>query len=140
GTNGIQAMDLVGRKLADGGAAAEGLLAEMAATVEAASAHEDMAQALAAALSKLKGTTRWMLDASELNDRFAGATPYLRAWGQTLGAHYLLKGALADPTEERLAVARFYIHQILPQMHAHAQAATAGAAPLYALDAEKLSA
>ena len=140
GTNGIQAMDLVGRKLADGGAAAEALLAEIAGTVEAAGAHEDMAKALGAAHSKLAGVTRWMLDAPDMNDRFAGATPYLKAWGQTLGAHYLLKGALEDPSEERLAMARFYLHQILPQMHAHAQAATAGAAPLYALDAEKLSA
>ena len=140
GTNGIQAMDLVGRKLADGGAAAEALLAEIATTASAAGAHEDMAKALDSAHAKLAGVTRWMLDAPDMNDRFAGATPYLKAWGQTLGAHYLLKGALEDPSEDRLAMARFYLHQILPQMHAHAQAATAGAAPLYALDAEKLSA
>ncbi|MEO1491544.1 MAG: acyl-CoA dehydrogenase [Pseudomonadota bacterium] len=141
GTNGIQAMDLVGRKLSDGGAAAEGLLAEIAATAAASEGPaDDMARALNAAHSKLSGTTRWMLNAPEINDRFAGASPYLKAWGQTLGAHYLIKGALVDPTEERMALARFYAHQILPQMHAHAQAATAGAAPLYALGAEKLSA
>ncbi|MFK7945615.1 MAG: acyl-CoA dehydrogenase [Paracoccaceae bacterium] len=141
GTNGIQAMDLVGRKLADDGAAAEALLAEILATADAADKDfDDMARALTAAHSKLAGATRWMLNAPEMNDRFAGATPYLRAWGHTLGAHYLLKGVLADPSAERAAMARFYVHQILPQMHAHAQAATAGAAPLYALDAEKLSA
>ncbi|MEM6622466.1 MAG: acyl-CoA dehydrogenase [Pseudomonadota bacterium] len=141
GTNGIQAMDLVGRKLADGGKAAEALLAEVAATVDAARATApDMADALNAAHSKLSGVTRWMLSAPEMNDRFAGAVPYLKAWGQTLGAHYLLKGALQDPSETRMAMARFYVHQVLPQMHAHAQAATAGAAPLYALDAERLTA
>ena len=141
GTNGIQAMDLVGRKLADGGAAAEALLAEIAETAEAADkAFDGMASALTAAHAKLSGTTRWMLNAPEMNDRFAGATPYLKAWGLALGAHYLVKGAVADPSDERIALARFYAHQILPQMHAHAQAATAGAAPLYALDAEKLSA
>ncbi|MEM9141281.1 MAG: acyl-CoA dehydrogenase, partial [Pseudomonadota bacterium] len=140
GTNGIQAMDLVGRKLADGGDAAKALLAEIQTTAGGADAHPDLSQALRTAAAALTEATDWMLAAPEINDRFAGATPYLKAWGYTLGGHYLLKGAEADPTPERLALARFYLHQILPRATAEAAAAMQGAAPLYALDAEALSA
>jgi hypothetical protein len=61
-----------------------------------------------------------------------------------LGAHYLGKGALAarggPDAAARLAVARFFATQIAPQTGALAQAATQGAAPLYALDAGALTA
>ncbi|MEM0943383.1 MAG: acyl-CoA dehydrogenase family protein [Pseudomonadota bacterium] len=139
GTNGIQAMDLIGRKLGDGGAAAEGLLGDVAATADAARAagHDLLAKALEAAHSKAKGVTGWMVKAS-MGDRAAGATPFLRMWAFVLGAHYLTKGALAD--ESRMPMAAFFVHQLLPQAHALAQAATAGAEPLYELDAEALSA
>ncbi|MEL6479040.1 MAG: acyl-CoA dehydrogenase [Pseudomonadota bacterium] len=139
GTNGIQALDLIGRKLADGGATAEDLLAEIQATVDAAreGGHEMLAKALDAARSKAQGTTGWMVKA-EMGDRAAGATPFLRMWALVLGAHYLVKGALAD--QKRLPLAAFFTHQILPQAHAAAQAAVAGSEPLYALDAEALSA
>jgi len=140
GTNGIQAMDLVGRKLSDGGGAARGLLAEIRDTANRATAHPDLSQALRSAAEAMSDATDWMLAAPEMNERFAGATPYLRAWGQTLGAHYLLKAALADPSDKRLALARFHIHQALPHAHAHARAATAGAAPLYAIDADTITA
>ena len=139
GTNGIQALDLIGRKLADGGETAEGLIAEIQATADAARAagQDDLAKALEAACSKTQGTTGWMLKA-EMGDRAAGATPFLRMWALALGAHYLVKGALADP--KRLPLAAFFAHQMLPQAHAAAQAATLGAAPLYEMDAEALSA
>ena len=81
-----------------------------------------------------------MLAAPDFNDRAAGCVPHLRAWGLTLGAHYLLKGMFADPSEERTALAQFFVHQILPKAQAELAAATAGAAPLYALPAEKLTA
>ncbi|MEM0922238.1 MAG: acyl-CoA dehydrogenase, partial [Pseudomonadota bacterium] len=139
GTNGIQALDLIGRKLADGGETADALLAQVQATVDAArdAGHDLLAKALDAARSKAQGTTGWMIKA-EMGDRAAGATPFLRMWALVLGAHYLVKGALAD--EARLPMAAFFVHQILPQAHAAAQAAVAGADPLYALDAEALSA
>ena len=137
GTNGIQALDLVGRKLSDGGAAAKAVLAEIATTAEATG---DMGAALAAAAGRLGEATEGMLAAPEFNDRAAGCVPYLRAWGLTLGAHYLLKGMAADPSEERQALAQFFVHQILPKAQAELAAATAGAALLYALPAEKLTA
>jgi hypothetical protein len=61
-----------------------------------------------------------------------------------LGVHYLGRGALAARgsagADSRLALARFFATQIAPQSAALAKAATQGAAPLYALDAETLAA
>jgi len=138
GTNGIQAADLVGRKLADGGAAARALLAEIADT--AGRAGGDPGAALEAARLRLSEATDWMLAAADLNDRMAGSTPYLRAWGLVLGGHYLVRGMLAESSNERTALANFHVHQIMLRMHAECTAATEGAAPLYALDAETLTA
>ena len=101
----------------------------------------DLGAAVEAAAGCVKTATEWMLSASDMNERFAGATPYLRLWALALGAHYLAKGAMAEPgSETRMALARFFGHQIAPQTAALATAATQGAAPLYALDAETLSA
>ena len=93
GTNGIQAMDLVGRKLADGGAAAQTLIEAVEETARQAAG--DLGARLAAAARRLAEATGWMA-AAEPNDRFAGAAPYLRAFALTLGGHYLLKAALAE--------------------------------------------
>jgi len=128
GTNGIQAMDLVGRKLADGGRAARALIDEVAATA----AGGPPGGGLAVAVGRLREATDWML-AAAANDRAAGATPYLRAFALTLGGHYLLKAAMAEgPDGPRAALAAFQAAQILPQVGALCAAACAGAAPLYA--------
>jgi hypothetical protein len=96
-----------------------------------------------AAAEAANRTTDWMLAAPEFNDRAAGATPYLRLMALALGAHYLGRAALlargTAGAEARLALARFFAAQIAPQAGALAQAATQGAAPLYALDAEVLT-
>ncbi len=129
GTNGIQAMDLVGRKLADGGGAARALIDEAAATAAAGGAR---GAALAAAAGRLAAATGWML-AAEATDRAAGAAPYLRAFALTLGGHYLLKAALAEgPGGPRAALAAFQAEQLLPQVGALCAAACAGAEALYA--------
>ncbi|NNU79687.1 acyl-CoA dehydrogenase [Halovulum dunhuangense] len=139
GTNGIQAMDLVARKLADGGAAQRALLDEVGATVRAASAaHPDLADTLDAARQALEETVTAFVAAPDLNERFAGATPYLRAFGLTLGGHYLLKAALAGDAD-RLALARFGIRHLLPEVPALCASARAGAEDLYALSPEALA-
>ena len=96
GTNGIQAMDMVGRKLADGGAAAQALIEEVEETARQAAG--DLGARLAAAARRLAEATGWMA-AAETNDRFAGAVPYLRAFALTLGGHYLLKAAPPRATD-----------------------------------------
>ncbi len=133
GTNGVQAMDLVGRKLADGGAAARLLLAEIAATAERAGG--DLGAGLAEAAGALGAATDWMV-AAQANDRFAGATPYLRAFALALGGHYLLRAADAEGAAggPRAALAAFHVRQLLPQAGALCAAAREGAAPLYALE------
>ncbi len=137
GTNGIQAMDLVGRKLMDGGDAARAMLAEITSAADAA-VDAALGAKVAAAAAQVVEATEWMLAAETINDRFAGAVPYLRAWGLLLGGHYLLKAAGADAA--RTPLAAFHIAQQMPQIPALLAAATAGAAQLYALDADALSA
>lgn len=137
GTNGIQAMDLVARKLMDGGAAARALLDEVSATVAAAGGVPELADGLKSAADALAASLDDMLAAEELNDRFAGAAPFLRAFALVLGGHYLLKAGLAEA--DRLPLARFAILQMLPEVPALCTAAGAGAADLYALDADALA-
>jgi len=133
GTNGIQAMDLVGRKLMDGGAAAFAVLDELAGC----SGPDDLVADVVAAAAALRAATAALV-AQEMNDRFAGAVPYLRAFARVLGAHYHLIAAAADPAREPLA--RFYIKRLLPEHGALLAQAREGAAGLYALDAMALSA
>ncbi|MFO1144479.1 MAG: acyl-CoA dehydrogenase [Amaricoccus sp.] len=132
GTNGIQAMDLVGRKLADGGALAQRLVEEVEETARQAAG--DLGARLAAAAQGLAAATGWMA-AADPDDRFAGAVPFLRAFALTLGGHYLLKAALAEGEGgPRGALASFHVHALLPQVAGLCEAATAGAAGLQALD------
>jgi len=125
GTNGIQAMDMVGRKLKDGGKAARALIDEIRNTASTDGLHPR----LNTAADQLETATDWMLDA-QINDRFAGAAPYLQAFALTLGGHYLLKAALAD--RARMPLAAFFIRQLMPQVTPLCAAACEGANPLYA--------
>ena len=138
GTNGIQAMDLVGRKMADGGEAAFRLIDEVQRGAEAARGRlPDLAGEVWAASEALREGTEGLL-AMELNDRFAGAVAYLRAFAQVLGAEAHLKAALADPARETLA--RVMIRRVLPGHAALLAEAREGAAGLYAVGADELAA
>ncbi|MEE1555076.1 MAG: acyl-CoA dehydrogenase, partial [Alphaproteobacteria bacterium] len=157
GTNGIQALDLVMRKLTmAGGEVVTRYLAEMRGLdqdlARGGEAFTKMRGNLNAALDGLEEASRWLLQtmASEPNAVAAGATPYLRMFGMTVGGHLLAKGALAaaalaeQPGADtpflsgRVATARFYSEQILPQAPALLAAITAGAEPLYAIPPEQL--
>ena len=110
GTNGIQAIDLVGRKLPLGnGEVVRAYIGEMRETAEMCrqSNHPVLTQAageLGGAIDALETATDWLLDRSKSNpmDTLAGATPYLRLFGLAAGGHYLAKGALAATQEETL--------------------------------------
>ena len=134
GTNGIQAMDLVARKMMDGGAAMFALLDEVDQTAKDAGA--EGARLLAASGALREATEK--LVAMEMNDRFAGAVPYLMAVARVLGGHFHLRAALAD--EARLKLARVFLNRLLPEAHSLLEQAAAGADDLYALSAEELSA
>ena len=140
GTNGIQAMDLVARKLMDGGEAAFRLLEEIEQGAEAAkAAHPELAEAVWQAAESLRETTEWLVEQGDLNQRFAGAVPYLRAFARVLGGHVHLASALAGDTC-RVKLATFYIKRLLPEhvgLLAHVQE---GADDLLAITAEELAA
>ena len=140
GTNGIQAMDLVARKMMDGGDAASRLLDEVQADAEAARAvYPNMADAVWQSVETMREATEWLVAQSELNTRFAGAVPYLHAFARILGAHLHLKAAQADKGGTREVMARFYIQRLLPEhasLLAHAQA---GETDLFALTPEELA-
>ncbi len=141
GTNGIQAMDLVGRKLMDQGKAAFAMLAEISQT--AALAEEtlpDLAAFLGASEQALIATTSWMLEQDDINNRFAGAVPYLRAFALVLGGHYLLKAALAEGSKgPRTELARFFIRQMMIHADALCSQAREGQRSLYAFTVEELA-
>jgi alkylation response protein AidB-like acyl-CoA dehydrogenase len=152
GTNGIQAADLVGRKLGVRGGAS---FLEFIATMreldgELAAAGDEFASIrtqLTAGLDVLEQTTGWMLrtGAADPNSVLAGSSPYLRIWGLVVGGWLLAKSALAarglngdTVAGAQLPLARFYAEQLLPAASGLAGAATAGSRDLYALDADAL--
>jgi acyl-CoA dehydrogenase len=128
GTNGIQAIDLVTRKLAaNGGESVWTLLDELTGIVSQVEASNDPAFGTASvklrdALASLDRTSRWLLErvASAPNDALAGATPYLRLFGSTLGGCMLAGEALAardvagDP-QRYVTLARFFAENISVQ-------------------------
>ena len=137
GTNGIQAMDLVGRKMADGGEAGFRLIDEVQRAAEAARARfPDLAGEVWQAAEALREATEALV-AQPLNDRFAGAVPYLRAFARVLGGSAHLKAALADP--DRLALARVMIRRILPEHLGLLAQLREGAGGLYAVRPEDLA-
>ncbi|WP_166417654.1 acyl-CoA dehydrogenase [Cochlodiniinecator piscidefendens] len=141
GTNGIQAMDLVARKLMDGGEAAFRLLEEVEETAEAARLdHPDLAEPLWSAAETMRETVELFVAQPDLNERFAGAVPFLRAFARVLGAHAHLKAAVAAGDGPRVALAAFYIKRLLPEGLAAMSHAREGASGLYALSADDLSA
>ena len=138
GTNGIQAMDLVGRKMADEGRAAFRLLQEIEDAAKAArEALPDLAEAVWQSAETLREHTEGMI-AQGTQDRFAGAVPYLRAFARVLGAHFHLRAALEGGAHQKLAAV--YIRRLLPQAEAALAAAGAGAVDLFALSPEDLGA
>ena len=141
GTNGIQAMDLVGRKMMDGGEAAAALIEEIQSQAEQARAKlPDLAEAVWQASETLRETTEWLAGQKDMNDRFAGAVPYLHAFGRVLGGHYHLAAALADPGGARECLARYYIRRLLPEHTGLLAQAQIGAEGLFGLSLEELAA
>ncbi|MEZ5938767.1 MAG: acyl-CoA dehydrogenase family protein [Hyphomonadaceae bacterium] len=121
GTNGIQAMDLVGRKLADGGAEMLELLDEARETVKLAQAsnHPDLvsaAEGLAPAIEQLAAMTGWLVETNK-SDReqvLYAATRYQALAGCVTGAHYLVRIALGTGADGDKALANYFVQDALP--------------------------
>jgi hypothetical protein len=148
GTNGVQALDLVGRKLpaADGAALRELAedMRETAAALGASPTLHDLAPPLSAGIAALQQGAAWLLERRGSPDALAGATPFLKLLGDVAGGWLLARGALAvegrdDPyLLAKVPLARVYGHQVLSGAPGAVAAVTAGADELYGLTAELL--
>ena len=148
GTNGIQAIDLVTRKLAaNGGASVFALLDELDLIVKEVERSNDPAfgttgQKLRDALAALTRASRWLLErvTSAPNDALAGATPYLRLFGSTLGGCWLASEALAARSESvgdpqrYVALARFFAENVAVLSPSLEKSVTDGADTVNAAD------
>ncbi len=144
GTNGIQALDLVGRKiLRDRGEELNNLIAEIRDTEIP---DQLIADAMWSALDALTAASKWMIDYDGDDPRavVSGATPFLQALGLVTGGWLMARSAaIAAAAEEdrefyaaKLATARFYAANLLPQVAACAHAAMAGSEDIMAIPAE----
>jgi acyl-CoA dehydrogenase len=131
GTNGIQAIDLVTRKLPlAGGATVTAYIGEIKRTVEAVNATNDPAFGwtgvrLQDAVEALERATHWLLGSqrNDLDAALAGATPYLRLFGLAAGGALLAEEALAAmrlagngaDAAGRIAIARFFAENLAVQ-------------------------
>nr|WP_316652842.1 acyl-CoA dehydrogenase [uncultured Gellertiella sp.] len=145
GTNGIQAIDLVTRKLPlSGGAQVRGLIGELkavAAGLRASNRPEfgGSADRLDQSLADLTDTTEWMLSevaAGRLTGALAGATPYLRLFGLAMTGAMLARGALADSSDgagdRRVALCRFAAENLIGETTSLKDRVINGAASLAA--------
>jgi alkylation response protein AidB-like acyl-CoA dehydrogenase len=162
GTNGIQALDLVGRKMMQmGGKPLDDYLGEIrnvcAALREETDPDGHLAEidsALSTGVEALDSATSWLRDAMgrSYDDAAAGATSYLRMFGTVAGGFVLAQSALAahrslseggDNTgfyQNKILTARFFAEQVLPQAAALLGPVTRGADTLYAIEPELMGA
>ena len=152
GTNGIQANDLLGRKLMrDRGAAARVLIAEMRALDRLLTKQPTIRKHFAPAIDALAETTAWIVESwdSDPARTIAGAVPYLKLFGTVAGGWIMARAALAaqgrldrrDGDEgfnrAKLATAAFYAEQYLPGA-AGLVPAVRGGATIMGFDLEQL--
>ncbi|MCI3133650.1 acyl-CoA dehydrogenase [Phenylobacterium aquaticum] len=147
GTNGVQAIDLAGRKLGmQDGAVMDALCAEMNQTVrdlKAAAGLEQVGERLDAGVAALERATDWML-AHKGPDALSGATAYLKLAGDVIGGWMLGRQALLVAegddawSKSKAALARVYAGQILAQAPGLADGVMDGGADLESLSAEVL--
>ncbi len=147
GTNGIQALDLVGRKIVgSGGTMYQAFVDEIRAFV--ASAGKDLnefTEPLKAALDNLDELTAWVIDQAKTNPNEIGAASveYLHVFGYTAYAYMwarmaavaLAKQGEGDFYQSKLGTARFYFARLLPRIHSLTASVKAGSDSLYLLEA-----
>ena len=145
GTNGIQALDLVTRKVPlEGGKAAGLYLHELRGIVSKVKAANDPALGdtgarLSDAVESLDRATQWVLAQKSSPAALAGATPYLRLFGTTVGGCMLADDALAslrnNGSAGRVALARFFAENIAVQAAALERSVTEGGASVLQAEA-----
>ncbi len=144
GTNGIQALDLVGRKLGlGGGAAFDSLIAELDGHVTAAGTRcPDLCAPVGGAIALARNAASH-LRATDTAARAAGASDFLRLVGCVILAvnHLRMASAGGDgarASDRPMALARFYVSRVLPETVAFAAGAVGDAAIVTGFDAALL--
>ncbi|TWC33232.1 hypothetical protein FBY03_11573 [Pseudomonas sp. SJZ079] len=147
GTNGIQALDLVGRKVVGSGGAFYKHFAEeiKAFTDSSDSSLSEFTEPLKAAIANLEQMTADLLERAKSNPNEIGAASveYLHVFGYTAYAYMwalMAKAALGKEAQDdfyasKLGTARFYFARILPRIHSLSASVKAGSESLYLLDA-----
>ena len=138
GTNGIQAADLVTRKLGmDGGEALAAVLADIARDAGEESG-------LAALAADCESVALWMREEASLDDRLAGSVPFCTMFAVAVAGWQLLRqkravegGAAPGLAATKQATVRFFLDRVVPEAAGLKASATAGEEPLYALSAEQ---
>ncbi|PKH21145.1 acyl-CoA dehydrogenase C-terminal domain-containing protein [Pseudomonas fluorescens] len=146
GTNGIQALDLMGRKIVGSGGAFYTLFAdEIRQFIASAGAQlGEFTRPLGAAVDNLDELTAWVLDRARTNPNEIGAASveYLHAFGYMAYAYMwarMAKAALGKETEDdfyasKLGTARFYFARLLPRIHSLSASVKAGSESLFLMD------
>jgi hypothetical protein len=147
GTNGIQALDLVGRKVVgSGGAFYQHFADEIRAFTDSAdSSLGEFVEPLKGAIANLEQMTADLLQRAKANPNEVGAASveYLQVFGYTTYAYMwalMARAALGKPGQDdfyasKLGTARFYFARILPRIHSLTASVKAGSESLYLLDA-----
>ena len=139
GTNGIQAADLVTRKLGlDGGEAIRSLVADIAAECSDQPALSN----LAASCSEI---IRWMSEDAALDDRLAGSVPFCTMLAVAVAGWQLVRqmravdaGEAPSLAQTKPATVRFFLDRIVPEAEGLKASAMAGSDALYAIPTEAL--
>ncbi len=134
GTNGIQAMDLVGRKLGlRGGDVVREHLGRIQSSIAECRVVPELsasAAAMESALEAAREATEWLLAQTNNDDVLAGATPYLRLMALVTAGELMLRSARIASNLEcgpaQLRTARFFCEQLVPGATALVPAVTAG--------------
>ena len=141
GTNGIQAIDLVTRKLGDGCGVAIRMLDEIDEELISLEPEAgDLVVPARKASSGVRAATEWMARQKEAGSRIAGAEPYLRAISLLLGAVFHIRSAAAAGYSGRRAgLARVFVGRHLPACDWHCREAGLGPAGLFELSDHDLA-
>ncbi|UVM72089.1 acyl-CoA dehydrogenase C-terminal domain-containing protein [Pseudomonas alvandae] len=146
GTNGIQALDLVGRKIVGSGGAFYKLFADEIRhfTATASSELSEFTKPLNDAVGTLDELTEWLLDRAKNNPNEIGAASveYLQAFGYTAYAYMwalMARAALGKENQDefyasKLGTARFYFARLLPRIHSLSASVKAGSESLFLLE------
>jgi len=146
GTTGIQAMDLVGRKIArEGGATAKEWIAQLKKLDGELAGHPEIRKGLAEGVKALEDCIAFIVGAKDPRVQFAGAVPFLKLMGIVAGGWQMARAALAAAQgtgddsfdKAKITTARFYADHVLVQAPGLRNTVVSGAAGVMALSEDQ---